>query len=199
MTYQHHPNEAQVFMKREHAEAILRGSARMPREGESCDMSCMFAFACKQYNENGICRGFLLLSNGKLSQHIRRNVAEACNTCLQQTPCENCNRKTLEEPDRLGVQNYIRMIQQTRSPEILSHLVPVVYRFLKPPEKKKEHKSTMIGLQRYLIIENEDGTKSLTLPEPEPKPKPLKNPIPKWKLEMLSRNQEKIRKRGEKK
>lgn len=197
MTYQHHPNEAKVFMKREHAQAIMRGGARMPREHEPCDMSCQFSFACQNYDENGTCRGFLLLSNGKLSQHIRKNVAEACNTCLQQTPCETCNRKTLEEPDRLGVQNYIRMIQQTSSPEILNHLVPVVYRFLKPPEKKKEQRCTMIGLQTYIITENEDGSLSLRTPEPKPTPKPLKNPIPRWKLEMLSKNQERI-KRGEK-
>jgi hypothetical protein len=126
--YRHHENEAKIFMKKEHAEAILRGGARMPRQNEPCDMSCAFAFACANYNENGKCNGFQLLSNGKLEQHIRDNIR-------------------MDAADRLGVERYIQMVQQTDSPQIRNELLPVVYRYLKPPEKR----ITIIGYEVYEI------------------------------------------------
>jgi len=50
----------------------------------------------------------------------------------------------------------------------------------------------MIGLETYEIIENKDGTRSLKLSEPEPKVEIAKNPIPPYKLRMLSPNQKRV-------
>jgi len=163
-------------MNAEHARIIQRGERRMPRKNEVCDMSCQFSFACANYNDNGTCVGFLLLSNGKLERHIKQNI---------------------DEYDRKSIERYIDMIQQTNVPTIRRELASVVYRYLEP-EKQKPQRCTMIGLQRYIIHDNPDGSMSLTTPEPEPKPE-IPNGEPEWKLRMLSRNQNRIKKEEEKK
>lgn len=55
-------------------------------------------------------------------------------------------------------------------------------------------KYTMIGLETYEIIDNPNGTKSLTLPEPESKPPKIPDPEPEC-MRMLRLNEQK---RGEK-
>ena len=170
------------MMKTEHAKLLQDGKRRMPREGELCDNSCFFAFACQNFNDHEICRGFKICSNGKLDAHVRRNFLEAE------------NQKTLSQSDRMGIQSYIRMYQNTDAPEIKRHLVPVILRSLKPPEKKKEPKSTMLGFQRYIITENKDGSKSLSFPEPTPKQTSIQEPEPEC-ITLLKINEEKRRKK----
>lgn len=65
------------------------------------------------------------------------------------------------------------------------------YNSVKPEEKK----CTMIGLERYIITENPNGTKSLSIPEPEPKPKTLKSPYSQEELNFESRNQNRTTKK----
>lgn len=164
--YQYHEGEIRASMPAEHAEAILRGDNRMPRKGDVCDMSCQFAFACANHVRDEPCQGFQLLGDGKLERHVRHN---------------------LDAYDRKSIENYVDMIQRSHSPEVLSHLVPVVYRSLKPPTKKKEKLRTMRGFTEYEI--NENGTLSL-IPEPQHEKSKVPDPEPEC-LIMLRLNEQK--------
>ena len=156
-------------MNRQHAEVLQRGEARMPRPNEVCDMSCAFAFCCSNYNDNGKCNGFQMLSNGKLEKHIREEILP-----------------DFLEPDRISVERYIQMIQQTNSPQIKADLAPTVYRYLKSPEKR----FTMIGFNKFEINDNGNLT-----PVPERQPEKSKLPDQEWVR--ILRNDE--RQRGEEK
>mgnify|MGYP001117549748 CR=1 FL=1 len=114
----------------------------MPMKGDICDMSCQFAFACANYSERQPCKGFQLLSDGKVSGIIRQN---------------------LREYDEEYIGNCVRLIQNGCSPETEQAMVKEVYRYIEPSKKY-----TMRGFDKYEILS--DGT--LRTPEPEqPKPK----------------------------
>ena len=101
-------------MKLSHANLILEGKRRMPMKGDTCDMSCQFAFACANYSEGQPCEGFQLLSNGKITRLIKKNLAEY---------------------DEEYIENCVRLIQSGTSPETEETMVKEVYRYIAPPKQ----------------------------------------------------------------
>ena len=103
-------------MKASHANLLLEEKARMPMKGDTCDMSCQFAFACANMKDGEPCQGFQLLSNGKISRIIRQNLAEY---------------------DEEYIQNCVRLIQNGTTPETEEAMVQEVYRYIIPPKQRE--------------------------------------------------------------
>jgi len=137
------------------------------RQQVICTKTCEFGFSCANLNTFEQCLGYELKPNHDLKRY-------------------------LDAGDRLSLTRYIEMIHQTQSPSIKRELSKVVERFIAPEEKL----FTMRGMEVFRIMENENGSKSLAFPEREPKPRIRQNPIPLYKLDMLSKNQRRV-KRGE--
>ena len=65
-----------------HAQIILRDSARFPTEGSQCDASCAFYWCCENSQDFGECKGFVLLNHGNL-EHIKRTLDEHIDEYIQ--------------------------------------------------------------------------------------------------------------------
>lgn len=181
-------------MAHAHAKLIQQGGSRMPRKEEACDLSCQFGFACRNFNKNGICRGFQLLNNGQLERHIQKNVLECCEECLKNPTCDSqCENRKVNDFEHHAIQNYIRMIQVSDAPEIRQDLATTVLRFLRIPPKH-EKRRTMRGFTEYEI--NEDNT--LSLPESKSsKQTPIQEPLPESMVMLLHNDQERMKKKKE--
>lgn len=120
---------------------MLEGKRRMPRKGDVCDTSCQFSFCCANAVEGEICRGFQLLSNGKITRLVKQNLAEY---------------------DEEYIQSCVRMVQNGCSPETEELMVQEVYRYLKPQQQINPE----CGFRAML----DEATKRSFTPTPTPKP-----------------------------
>lgn len=139
-------------MKLSHANLMLEGKARMPKKGDTCDMSCQFAFACANMKEGEPCEGFQLLSNGKITRLIKQNLAE-----YDQEYIQNCIRLiqngTTPETEELMVQEVYRHIERPKQPEgFLGMLEKAFERTIEEPDLKAKmtgHATTSISFLTY--------------------------------------------------
>lgn len=116
-------------MKLTHANVMMKGQRRMPIKGDTCDMSCQFAFACANMKEGEPCKGFQLLSNGKITRLIKQNLAEY---------------------DQEYIQNCIRMIQNGTTPETEEAMVKEVYRYIAPPKQPEGFRGMIEAISRTI-------------------------------------------------
>lgn len=184
-------------MARAHGILIQQGGSRMPRKNEACDSSCQFAFACENFNRNGICRGFHLLSNGELTQHIRKNVLECCEECTKDRACESpCEHKQVNDFEHHAIESYVRMIQISDAPAIREDLAKTVLRFLRIPPKheKKTTLRSMINFQEVEISENNTIKVIESTPQ---KQTPIKEPLSEAMVMLLHNDQERMKKKKE--
>jgi len=120
---------------------IMREGKREIRSiGSACDAACAMWTFCQNSVPNGSCKGFLLL-NGK---------------------SQNLLNKTLNEDDKIYVQNAARMAQGECNEETRSALVQEVLRFIPHQETRK---SGFLGMLEAAHPSNPSTEQ--TEPEPE--------------------------------